>query len=63
MVVINYSAPPSRCRLPMKGSEVPNGVVKEEFSKEQISITPQMRAEGFVLELKPYESKIFTFTL
>lgn len=63
MVVINYSAQPSRCRLPMKSGEVPDGVVKEEFSKEQIPVTPQMRNEGFVLELKPYESKIFTFTL
>lgn len=63
MVVINYCNQPSRCRLPMKSGEVPNGVVKEEFSKEQITVTPQMRTEGFVLDLKPYESKIFTFSL
>lgn len=63
MVVINYSDKPSRCRLPMKSGEVPNGSVKEEFSKEQIPVTDQMRTEGFVLDLKPYESKIFTFAL
>ena len=47
----------------MKGSEALNGSVREEFSKQQIEVTPQMRAEGFTLELKPYESKIFTFSL
>ena len=63
MVVINYSNQPSRCCLAMKGTTALNGSVREEFSKQQIEVTPQMRAEGFTLELKPYESKIFTFSL
>ncbi len=63
MVVINYSGEPSRCRLPMKLGDKPNYTVREEFSKQEIAVTGQMRTEGFALELKPYESKIFTFSL
>ena len=61
LIVINYSDTPAKCRLPLKG--VRGATVTEEFSGNKIAITDDARAQGMVLELKPYESKIFTFQI
>lgn len=61
LIVINYSDTPAKCRLPLKG--VKGDAVTEEFSGSKIAITDDARAQGMVLELKPYESKIFTFQI
>lgn len=60
LVVINYSASPSQAHLSLKGIK---GEVTEEFSGQKINITPEMAAQGATLQLLPYESKIFTYTV
>ena len=60
LVVINYSALPVRAQLSLKGIQ---GEVTEEFSGNKITITPEMVSQGAVLELLPYESKIFTYAV
>ena len=61
VIVINYSDAPAKCRLPLKG--VCGSEFTEEFSGEKLAITDDDRAQGMPLELKPYESKIFTFRI
>ncbi len=63
MIVINYSNAPAKGRLSMKGVYGPGSQVKEELTGEQITVTPEMLAQGYELQLKPYESKIFTYTV
>ncbi len=63
LIVINYSGAPARGRLSMKGIPAPEGHVVEELTGEQITVTPEMHAQGYEIELKPYESRIFTFTV
>lgn len=63
MVVINYSGEPAKGRLSMKGISGENGTFVEEFSGEKITVTPEMISQGYELDLKPYESKIFTFAV
>ena len=60
-IIINYSDAPAKCRIPLKG--VSGSTVTEEFSGAKIMITDEARAQGLLLELKPYESKIFTFQI
>lgn len=60
-IVINYSNAPAKCRIPLKG--VGGSTVTEEFSGAKVMITDEARAQGLMLELKPYESKIFTFQI
>jgi len=61
LIVINYSANTSRCRLPLKGVVGNEGT--EEFSGEKVALTPEIKSQGIALELKPFESKIFTFQI
>lgn len=63
VVVINYSDRPSACVLPLKGSEAADGKLCEELSGTVTKVSAQTRAEGVKLELKPFESKIFTFAI
>jgi len=61
LIAINYSDTPAQGRLIPKG---PCGTeMKEEFSGEQIPITSEIKQQGYLICLKPYESKIFTFQL
>ncbi len=59
VIVINYSDAPAKCRMSLKG--VCGGEVTEEFSGNKIALSDEVKAQGVVLELKPFESKIFTF--
>ena len=61
MIVINYSSAPARGRLSMKGVYGPGSQVVEELTGQQIEVTPEMLSQGYELQLKPYESKIFTY--
>ena len=63
MIVINYSNAPAKGRLSMKGVYGPGSQVKEELTGEQITVTPEMLSQGYELQLKPYESKIFTYNV
>ena len=63
MIVINYSNAPAKGRLSMKGVYGPGSQVKEELTGEQINVTPEMLSQGYELQLKPYESKIFTYNV
>ncbi len=63
MIFINYSGVPAKGRISMKGAYGQDGFITEEFSGEKIAVSPEMLAQGFELELKPYESKIFTFAV
>ena len=60
LVVINYSAGPAQAHLSLKGIK---GEITEEFSGNTITITPEMVSQGATLQLLPYESKIFTYTV
>ncbi len=61
VIVINYSDALAKCRLPLKG--VGGISVTEEFSGQKITLDDTVRAQGVVLTLKPFESKIFSFEL
>ena len=63
MVVINYSNAPAKGRLPLKGVYGPNSQVTEEFTGEQMAVSPDVLSQGYVVELKPYECRIFTFSV
>ena len=63
MIVINYSSAPAKGRLSMKGVYGPGSHVVEELTGEKITVTPDMLSQGYELQLKPYESKIFTYTV
>ena len=59
LVYINYSDAPAQCRVHFKGNT--DGKVREEMEGKQITLTPELAANGIELVLKPYESKVFTF--
>ncbi len=61
MVFINYSDAPSQCRVPFKG--IAGDTVREEMEGKEIHLTPELAANGVELVLKPYECKIFTFSI
>ena len=63
MIVINYSNAPARGRLSMKGVYGPGSQITEELTGEKITVTPETLSEGYELNLKPYESKIFTYAV
>lgn len=63
MIFINYSGAPAKGRVSMKGAYGKDGFITEEFSGDKIAVSPEMLSQGFELELKPFESKIFTFTV
>lgn len=60
LVVINFSNAPAQAHVSLKGIQ---GEITEEFSGKKINITPEMAKQGATLELLPYESKIFTYTV
>ena len=62
-VLINYSAAPAQCLLKVKAAGGDGKQLTEEFSGEQISVTPQLREQGFEVKLNPFESKIFTYSI
>lgn len=60
-VVINYSDQPAYGRLKIKGA---NGeALREEFSGDSVALTDEMRQQGLNVELKPFESKIFSYSI
>ena len=61
VIVINYSDTPAQGILSLKG--VGGQEIKEEFSNTKIAITEENKTQGLSLQLKPYESKIFTFVI
>ncbi len=61
LVIINYSADPAQCRVPFKG--IADMRVREEMEGKDFTLTPELAAQGMELVLKPYESKIFTFSI
>ena len=61
LIVINYSHIRAQGRLPLKG--VCGQEMTEEFSGEKKTLTDTLKAQGLPLDLRPYESKIFTFQL
>ncbi|MDD7578879.1 MAG: alpha-amylase family glycosyl hydrolase [Elusimicrobia bacterium] len=63
IIFINYSGAPAKGRVSMKGVYGKNGTITEEFSGEKLTVTPEMLSQGYELNLKPYECKIFTFAV
>ena len=61
LVVINYSGEPAQCRVPFKG--IADYKVREEMEGKEINLSPELAAQGMELVLKPYECKIFTFSI
>jgi len=59
MIIINYSDAPARCRVSLKGAQ--GDFLTEEIVSGSIPLTPEMKTGGYEIELKPYESKIFTY--
>ncbi len=62
MVLINYSDKPAKGRVKFKINPA-SGNVREEFSEQEIPCTPEMSQQGLTIELKPFESKIFTYQM
>ena len=60
-VLINYSADPAQCRVPFKG--ISQYQVREELEGKEFTLNPELAAQGVELVLKPYECKIFTFSI
>lgn len=61
MVFINYSDQPAQCRVPFKN--VSGDKVREELEEKELTLTPELRAQGWEMVLKPFECKIFTFNV
>lgn len=62
LVIINYSGAPAKGRLSVKGIQTEKGIV-EEFSGQEISLSPEEVSQGCELVLQPYECKIFTYSI
>lgn len=63
LIVINYSGAPAKGRLSMKGVYGPGSKITEELTGKTINVAPEMVSQGYELNLKPYESKIFTYSV
>ena len=63
LIVINYSGAPAKGRLSMKGVYGSGNGIVEELTGQKITVTPEMLSQGYELNLKPYESKIFTYAV
>ena len=61
MVFINYSQDPAQCRVPFKG--IADYTVREEIEGKEVKLTPELATQGMELVLKPYECKVFTFSI
>ena len=61
LVFINYSEAPAQCRVPFKG--LANFKVREEIEGKELTLSPELATQGMEMVLKPYECKIFTFTI
>lgn len=61
LVFINYSDFPSQCRVPFKG--IIDLKVREEIEGKEITLTRELASQGMEMVLKPYECKIFTFSI
>ncbi len=61
MVFINYSDQPSQCRVPFKG--IADFTVREEMEGKKFNLPPELATQGMELVLRPYECKIFTFSI
>ncbi len=62
-VVINYSDTAAKCLLKVKAADGKGAQITEEFSGATQPVTPQLKQQGFEVELKPFESKIFTYAI
>ena len=62
-VLINYSDKPVKCYLKLKAAGGEGKALIEEFSKAEVPFTAQMQQQGFSIELKPFESKIFSYDI
>ena len=61
-VIINYSAEPSKCYIKFKLA-IPGQKVVEEFTGKQMELTEDMARGGFTIELKPFESRVYTYQM
>lgn len=62
-ILINYSPAAAKGFLKLKPAQGDGKFLKEEFSGVQHLFTPDMQQKGFEVELKPFESKIFTYEI
>lgn len=61
LVLINYSDAPAQCRVPFKG--ITNLKVREEIQEKEVTLTEELAQQGCEVVMKPYECKIFTFSI
>ena len=61
IVFINYSADPAQCRVPFKG--ITDLKVREEIEGKEITLPQELATQGMEMVLKPYECKVFTFSI
>ncbi len=59
LVFVNYADQPAQCRVHFKG--INGNQVREELEDKELTLTPELAAQGWELVLKPYECKVFTF--
>ena len=61
LVLINYSDTYAKGRLCFKGAQ--GEELYEELTNTSIHVTPEMKSGDWEIEIKPYESLIFTYTI
>lgn len=62
-VLINYSDKTAKCHFKIKAAPGENNFITEEFSGARYPVTSEVQQKGFGIELKPFESKIFTYAI
>ncbi len=62
-VLINYSDKPVRCHVKLKAASGEGKYLLEDFSGVEVLFSEQMQQQGFGVELKPFESKVFSYDI
>jgi len=62
-VLINYSDKPVRCHVKLKAASGEGKYLLEDFSGVEVLFSEQMQQQGFSVELKPFESKVFSYDI
>lgn len=62
-VLINYSDKPVKCHVKLRAAGGEGKYLLEDFSGVEVLFSEQMQQQGFSVELKPFESKVFSYDI
>ncbi len=62
-VLINYSDKPVNCHIKLRVAQGEGKYLLEDFSGVEVLFSEQMQQQGFSVELKPFESKVFSYDI